>query len=376
MWLLALGFEAFACDDAERLRLGDEARRLAGRNAWAGVERAYEGLVATRCALTFDEHFLGAQSARYLGKTLQVHERLTAARALDPRPELDAELAAIDEHYGRVELKGDARRPPALSREAMPFAPDQRKSIEWAMQVVLGTGSFTGMLPLGDYTIGGRGFTVVAGRVFQVVEAGKARAELAGAERGAVHWSGLLASVGPAMVTSPASASPVLDPSGRHQFAPDGLMSMGASVRLGGEVGLTYTKPELGVAGALGWSAGFGDDTVHIVDVEVGALLRPGRLRFVLGPSWAVVSGKGTGVAPWFDVGHDPATDPNEGILYQGVAWGPGLSGSAGVGLLDFGDRLQGLVEIGGSVHADGARPYVDVALRVGIVPIVPRFEG
>jgi hypothetical protein len=178
------------------------------------------------------------------------------------------------------------------------------------------------------------------------------------------------------MVLSPASSSPVLDPSGRHQFAPDDVASAGASLRIGGEVGLTYSRPEIGVAGALGWSAGFGDDTLHVAAVDVGAMIRPGRMRFVLGPSWAVLAGRGSGVAPWFDVGQDPETDPAGGILYQGVAWGPGLTGSAGIGLMDLGDALQGLVELGGSWHTDGARPYVDLGLRVGVVPIVPRFEG
>ncbi len=374
--LLTTLIAALACDDAERLRLEDEGRKLAGRNAWAGVERAYEGLVATRCPLGFDQHFLGAQSARYLGKTLEVSDRLRAAAALDPRPDLDTELSALDENYGRVELKGDARHPPSLTRAAMPFAPDQRKSIEWATQVIVNTGSFRGMLPLGDYTVGGKGFTVVPGNVFQIIEAGKVKAETPDADRGLVHWSGLVLSGGPALVMSSASTDPVLDASGRQQFAPDDLSSVGAGIRLGGEVGLTWAKPELGVAAALGWSAGFGDDTLHVVTVDVGALLRPGNLRFTLGPSWALMSGRGTGVAPWFDVGQNADVDPNAEILYQGSAWGPGIHAAAGVGLLDLGDRLQGLVELGGSWHGDGARGYVDMGLRLGIIPVVPRFEG
>ena len=89
---------------AERLRLEEEMKRLAQRNAWAGVERKYNELLALNIDLPFDDHQVGAQAARSLGKTLEVYERLLRAQKIQASDEIIQELAAIDSQYGRVEL--------------------------------------------------------------------------------------------------------------------------------------------------------------------------------------------------------------------------------------------------------------------------------
>lgn len=363
------------CNKAEYHRLSSEAEKLAQRNAWAGVERAYEAMIATGCELDFDDHHTGAQSARTLGKIWETYQRLSAATALDARPEIAEMLAGFDQQYGRVRIKGDARRRPELHREAMPFAPDQRKAIEWAQQVLAGTGSFEGMLPLGDYEVGGNPFTVSAGGEWQLVEVGRVKGTAAVQKQGAVHWAGLVATVGPGQQISPEPGSPVVSDRGLHQFAPHDISATGISMAVGGEVGLTYRAPEAGVAATLGYSGGYGNDTLHGFNAWLAAVVRPGEARIAFGPSYALMTGRGTGVASWFDVGHDPDRTPNDTLRYQGWSWGGGLQGSVGYGLLDLG-AMKGLVELHGAWHTDGARTFTTAGLRLGVVPRVPRFRG
>lgn len=363
------------CDKAEYNRLSSEAERLAQRNAWAGVERAYLAMVATGCALDFDDHHVGAQSARTLGKMWETYQRFSAAAALDPRPEIAEALQGFDQSYGRVRIQGDARRRPELHREAMPFAPDQRKAIEWAQEVLAGTGSFEGMLPLGDYEVGGQPFTVAPGSEWQVVAVGKVKGTAAVRQQGLVNYAGLVVTAGAGQQISPEPGAPLLTDTGRHQFAPHDISATGFSLAVGGELGLTYRAPEAGLAATLGYAGGYGDDTLHGFNAWLAAVVRPGEARIAVGPSYALFTGRGTGVASWFDVGHDPRRDPNEGLRYQGWSWGGGVQASVGYGLLDLGS-LRGLVELHGAWHTDGARPFGAVGLRVGVVPAVPRFRG
>ena len=54
---------AHACDMAEKLRLAEEQKKLASRNAWSGVERSYEALLETKCELGYDQQGIAALRA-------------------------------------------------------------------------------------------------------------------------------------------------------------------------------------------------------------------------------------------------------------------------------------------------------------------------
>ena len=69
----------------------------------------------------------------------------------------------------QVELKGSERFLVPVDPKVMPFAPDQRKSVEWAQKVMTNTGSFRGMLPLGDYKVACQEFSAVAGPNFLTI---------------------------------------------------------------------------------------------------------------------------------------------------------------------------------------------------------------
>lgn len=371
------------CNESEKYRLSGEMKKLAQRNAWSGVERTYELMLDTGCELTFEEHGLGAESARYLGKTFEMYERLASAKAIDPQQEVLDSMAGLDSNYGRVEIKGDPRRRPVLSREAMPFAPDQRKSIEWAITVVSETGSFKGMLPVGDYVVGEIPFTVATGEEWQAIQVGKVKAvkgEGGGSGRaeseGAINWAGLVATVGPNFMLTPEPSKAIQDSTGQDQFAPANIFASGAALQLGGELGLTYAAPEAGIAATVGYGGGFGNDTIHQFQGWLAGVVRPGELRIAAGPTYSLFMGSGTGVASWFDVGHNQNEDPNTGIKYQGFSWGGGAAASVGYGVLDVGDTMKGYVELGGGWTTDGARNFMGFGLRVGLVPAVPRFEG
>jgi hypothetical protein len=55
-----------------------------------------------------------------------------------------------------------ALRGPELKPAVMPFDGDQVASIKHAQTTILGTGYFSGMLPVGDYTLGAGSFRVIA----------------------------------------------------------------------------------------------------------------------------------------------------------------------------------------------------------------------
>lgn len=392
---LALSSDALACDQAEKLRLSDEQEKLAARNAWSGVERAYEALQLTKCTLGYSNFYLGAESARKLGKVYEQYERLQQALAVapetdpdtgeDPKPRIQESLDAIDQAYAKVEIRGDARRRPVLSREEMPFAPDQRSAIERAQTVVAETGSFKGMLPFGAYVVGEQAFEVEQSPEWTLITVGKVKNVAAGGfdpnqlggttTQSAIRYANLVATAGPAYLNTPESDNVVLLSDGGHAFSPGSVSLTGLSLEVGGEIGLTYAEPALGLAGCVGYQGGYGVGTFHAVSVWLAGVARPGDLRLALGPMQQLTLGKGTGVAQWFDRGQDTVADPVGTIQYQGGGVGPGVKGSVGYGLLDL-DRLQGVVEVGGAWQSDGARNYYTVGLRVGLVPAVPRFEG
>ncbi len=355
--------------EAERYRLTEDMRRLAQRNAWVGVEARYADLLALRIPLPVDTHLLGAQSAGYLGKTWQVYRRLERANEVDPDPELQQEMAALDGRYGRVRIEGSARWELPLSRPAMPFGPDERKSVEYAIMVAKESGGFEGMLPAGDYVLGTDEsnerleFTVAPGPEWQVVEA--TRGMVAGTA-GLIVYSGPTATGGYNFIATPEPGERIDDRAGTAQGSPLSSAGSGMQVEVGYEVGFTR-------AFAVGASFEYrnlivGHGQFHGYTGWLATYLRPGDLRVGVGPIYGRWAGQGSGVAGWF-----PHSDPAE-VFFDGQSWAGGVKASAGYGLLDL-DPFQGLVELTGTWQTDGARSFSGLGLRVGIVPKVPRFR-
>ena len=141
-------------DPAEYTRLSQELEALTSKNAWAGVERTFQELLATGVEPSHLDWYRGAQSARMVGDIGGARARLERAKGQgkgDERSIIDL-MWAIDTRYGRVFLACDPGSYITLRSEAMPFDPDLRRSIEFAQARIREECFFDGMLPAGRYT--------------------------------------------------------------------------------------------------------------------------------------------------------------------------------------------------------------------------------
>lgn len=160
--------EAMTVAEAEYHRLHAEMSSLAAREAWPGVERAYQKLLATGIAPAFEDHVAGAHAASNEGDLATARERLEAANAVRVDRDVIEWLWTIDTTYGEVRLHA----PPGAVLElgTLPFDPVQKRAFERARDTVASTGAFAGYLPAGDYDLRGTRFTVTAGQDAAVVD--------------------------------------------------------------------------------------------------------------------------------------------------------------------------------------------------------------
>jgi len=187
--LVAIGLSAPAvghagtAEQAELVRLDEDLRKLAGRNAWEGVEGIYarlRGLEAKGVKLTLQQHALGAQAALQLGHIREARGRFGLARAAGGSPDdvkrMAQSIQEIDRKYGSVQLSasGRSRKDVAVVCTPTPFATDARAAIQYATDELHLTGTFDGLLPVGSYTFGAATFVVTA-------QGGVVKADAAGA---------------------------------------------------------------------------------------------------------------------------------------------------------------------------------------------------
>lgn len=291
--------------EAEHTRLAEEMRKLAGRNAWRGVESSYVRmleLVPKGVALTYDDHLFGAQAARDLGRITQVYERLERAKNVNPTKEVLDWMSDIDASYGRVRLIRDERfvGDSSFTVAEMPFAPDQRAAIGAAEAVVAETGSFVGLLPFGKYGYGGKELEVKPGGAVVTVEL-KPEATAGGDKKPAAkRRDGFRFDVGPLYTAVGTSDSP-----GVHPEAYSGLglrAGLGWEIELSRHVGLiasagyhgmlTGEKTSATEAGAETVLAdepqvGEAKDSLTLFYLWGGASYWVGNLALMAGPSWA-----------------------------------------------------------------------------------------
>lgn len=142
---------AVAADRGEYQRLTEEIARLAAKNAWGGVERTFQLLLATGAPLSFEDWLAGAQSARVVGDAAATRQRLEAAKALrEDRTVIDW-LWSLDTQFGKVSLACDPDSYITLIPKQTPFDPDQMRAVEFARERVRSTCLFDGLLPAGQY---------------------------------------------------------------------------------------------------------------------------------------------------------------------------------------------------------------------------------
>ena len=157
--LLLIGLSTANASSAEALRLQQEMGRLAARDAWTGVERAFVWLMAAEVPLSAGDWTLAAEAALHRGDLAAARDRYARAVALREDRTAIETLYRIDFGYTKVALAG-ARE---LVVAAPPFDPEGRAAFAFAVADVEAGRRFDGFLPPGTYRYGDRVFTAAAG---------------------------------------------------------------------------------------------------------------------------------------------------------------------------------------------------------------------
>jgi hypothetical protein len=377
----ALGLIAFApsvahagqVEEAEYQRLREEMNRMASRNAWSGVEAKFQEmllLVPRGHEIAAPEWMLGAQAARALGLMGPARDRLGEAVKTQPNPETIALIEEIDRVYGDVSLQVGKGAAVELKPAAMPFVPDQRKSIEVARAQLGETGVFDGLLPKGAYSLGEEQFVVEPGsspvRVF---------IEAPPSERQEKMRDFSFAYVGPRVDIGPGYTRGS-DPGAAG--APGAFGGVGARLGVGLEVGVNEKFGAYAEVGYQGLSSKVDSyrDELEALDYYPGHQLRLGW--FSIGPTyrmgdiWASAGLTiGAGVAQVID--EDAAVDENLLWNTSGPMLTAGGQASVSYGVYDIGSSLTMAVSVLGGLQSDSQRWYPWANLALTLAPKDPR---
>ena len=373
-------------EKAEHRRLSEEMDKLAQRNAWTGVERNFQELLALQKkgeVLTYEEWYLGAQAARALGNMAACRERLAEAVKVDGKDEAVSWLEQVDSTYVSVDLKTvDREATASLSIGGMPFAPDQRAAVEYAQAQVADQRQFVGLLPPGDYTF-------VSGDVSETFSLA------AGGEGVQVKLTPSQAGTGAAL----SYVGPRLDVGGAFTRGGTPVLPATAQINDGG------LPPQFGGAGAragvgleVGFKRGFGviaqvgyhnlvspsgrDDIENVPNLGDSLHLGYGLVgvTFRLQDLWLNAGGLGgfgvaqvTGIAEMDQVNsacpygsEDPKCAWVSGVQEEHREYYPwagsisasGFQASAGYAVMDIGDSLEGAIAVSGGLLFDPHRNY------------------
>jgi hypothetical protein len=148
------------------VQLQEEIGQFLRRNAWKGVEAAYQEMLSLGelgVPVLCEDHLHGARAARQLGNAAAVHQRLLLAVDAAPSEEAVQWLNDLEHNYGWVTVRIQGREPAPLKPSAMPFAPDRRAAVLFAQEQLEDNAGFEGLLPAGVYRIGGELLVVAPG---------------------------------------------------------------------------------------------------------------------------------------------------------------------------------------------------------------------
>ncbi len=174
---------------AEHERLSGDMEQLAARQAWSGLEQKFVELEALGVEPSYQDLVNGAYAARAMGDASAVYDRLRRGAPRRPPPpapppgaaaggaaapprgppgggpsqEVTGWMASIDTSYGRVVLTTAPPRPVVLVPAVVPFAPDRRAAVDFAVARLGEVGRFEGLLPAGTYDLCGTELIVESG---------------------------------------------------------------------------------------------------------------------------------------------------------------------------------------------------------------------
>ncbi len=164
--LLALAGPAHAGKAEQRAeinRLLQEIDKLAEKNAWSGVERAYLKLVSLDRRsekMDHDVHLLGATAAQARGDSWAVYQRLERAQRVESREQTLVWLATLKATNTRVKLEVSPLVRGELPLETIDAITDPTQvTVLQAAQAALNEKRyFEGLLPMGRYRFGDKRF--------------------------------------------------------------------------------------------------------------------------------------------------------------------------------------------------------------------------
>jgi hypothetical protein len=395
----ALSPPAFAgeVERAEHIRVSEEMRKLAGRNAWTAVEAQYrrlEELEKKGEVLDAKEHLLGAQSARALGDITSARARYARAQSTAPSQEASDSLAEIDANYGRIEVTFEPKwaGDRALVAAEPPFAPDQRAALAFAVAKVAAGEDYVGLLPAGSYSVAGKSVSVVVGQG-SVASLRVERDPNAPKEPMKLAYVGPRASVGVSFTSAGGLSEAGASADAGLQAGAFG--GSGARVGAGLEVGLSDTFgliAEVGYHNLFGAPATGGErlaatdqytvagNNLHMGYGWLAASARFGGLWLAAGPIWGAGTGSVTGVDGYCATpgNCEDVTLTEETARYQrltGSITAGGAAASVGYKLVDLGN-LAGAITLEGGAQTDSYRLYPWGQLAFTIAPSGSREEG
>ncbi|GDX79792.1 hypothetical protein LBMAG42_16030 [Deltaproteobacteria bacterium] len=374
-------------EHAEHIRISEEMRKLAQRNAWTAVESQYQKLEVLEAkgeVLTYNENKLGAESARAIGNITGCRNRLAKAAKIDGKPEVVDWLSEIDKSYGplKITFDPDFNGERTLVPTEPPFAPDQRAAIGW-VATYIADHNFEGILPAGEYTISGVKVNVVVGGAQAVAKIEPA----AGTKRKLVHFAyvGPRLELGVAVLFPGDSFSGVVADS--NSLQPESFGGAGGRLGVGLEMG---ASENFGVIAQVGYHNLFGSpaigegapegylvspNQVHMGYGWLAASIRMDNLWIAAGPLWGIGVGTVTGLDPEC-VASKACTDPDGQVFgsteyadYQqlsGTIMAGGGAASVSYAFVDIG-TLRGAVSVEGGAQTDLVRlfPWAQVAFTV-----------
>lgn len=378
---------AGSVEHAEHIRLSEEMKKLAQRNAWSAVEAQYvklEVLEAKGEVLTYNENKLGAESARALGNITACRNRLGKAARLEGKPEVVDWLAEIDGTYAGVKITfhPDFAGDRTLIPTEPPFAPDQRAAITWVTNYVV-EHNFEGILPAGEYTISGVKVNVVVGGATAVASVQPAE----GTKINLLHFAyvGPRLELGAAVLFPGDSFEGVVSESNALQ--PESFGGAGARLGVGIELGATenfgiiaqvgyhnlFGSPAIGEGAPAGYVVSV--NQVHMAYGWLAASIRMDDLWIAAGPLWGMGAGTVTGLDPQC-VSSGACLD-SEGHVFDAAEFGDyqqlsgtimagGGAASVSYAFVDIG-TLRGAVSVEGGAQTDLVRlfPWAQVAFTV-----------
>ena len=149
-------------NEAEYDRLVSEMNRLSKTQSWQVVDKRFSELEQLGVDIRVDDLLLGAQAAQEIGDIFSAKARVAAALLKKEKRSTREWYTQLDNEYGHVTLIAKSKGNRALSRTQLTMDPIKGRSILYAQDQLEKAGSFTGMLPVGEYDFGGQQFTVTA----------------------------------------------------------------------------------------------------------------------------------------------------------------------------------------------------------------------